>query len=197
MLFTIHLYSGRNTTRITTGTPHLITVSRPEVTNYIFIPVATHRDTTPNHGVPAGSHRLHVRKPQCTRASTIITPKYVYTNTIYIYPYDSPLSHAYIPHPNDSAPPIHFTSLYSPCQSFYAIMSWNVQFNNIPDHGTEPQRGDDSPIAIATLYPSIITMPLPPGSPPSRIRVQHHNNLHYGPITILILSRCATPLNLS
>jgi hypothetical protein len=137
MLFTIHICSGRNTTRITTGTPHLSRCPgrKSPITSLFRSQHHTNhnRDTTPNHGVPAGSHRLHVRKPQCTRASTIITPKYVYTNTIYIYPYDSPLSHAYIPHPSDSAPPIHFTSLYSPCQSFYAIMSRNVQFNNIPE----------------------------------------------------------------
>jgi hypothetical protein len=71
------------------------------------------RDTRPDHGVPAGSDQSHVRKPHCTRASTIITPKYVYIHNMHD-PYDSPLSHAYIPHPDGSAPPIHFTSPYSP-----------------------------------------------------------------------------------
>jgi hypothetical protein len=64
-------------------------------------------------------------------------------------------------------------------------MSWPIKFNNIPDPGTEPQRGDDSPIAIAILYPTVISMALTPESPPSRIRVQHHNNIHYGPISVL------------
>jgi hypothetical protein len=95
------------------------------------------------------------------------------------------------------APPIHSQLFYSIVKSFYANMSWPVKFNNIPDPGTEPQRGNDSPIPIATLYPMVISMALPPESPPSRIRVQHHNNMHYGPISVLPLSRCATPLNLS
>jgi hypothetical protein len=50
------------------------------------------------------------------------------------------------------APPIHSQLFYSIVKSFYANMSWPLKFNNIPDPGTEPQRSNDSPIPIDTLY---------------------------------------------
>jgi hypothetical protein len=53
------------------------------------------------------------------------------------------------------APPIHSQLFYFIVKSFYANMSWPVKVNNIPDPGTEPQRGNDSPIPIATLYPMV------------------------------------------
>jgi hypothetical protein len=132
-----------------------------------------------------------------TPGSGTIINRGVLLGNIDIYPYDSPLSRPYILLTSNSAPPIHSQSFYFIFKSFHTNMSWPVKFNNSPDHGTEPQRGDDSTIAIATQYSPVITIAFPPGSPPSRIRVQHHNYIHYGPITVLTLSRCATPLNLS